>query len=235
MSITSETTDIFDLNKLTPEIISKSTGSTLDKAKEYLPYFQQIFPAFNLNTKLRIAAFLSQVGHESGGLKSTKENLNYSTEGLANTWPSRFAAKLQNGQYAKNSVGRYLPSTLANKIARNPVLIALSSYSNRMGNGGPETNDGWKYIGRSLIQVTGKSNYALLTLDTGIDFISKPELLEQTSFAVLSACWFWNKNNLNLYADKSDILNLTKKINGGTIGLVHRTELYNKAISALSI
>ena len=225
---------------LTLDNIIQGTGCSSKVAEVWLPYFNSVLGNFGIDTPVRIAAFLSQVGHESGGLTSLEENLNYSAEGLANTWPNRFAIKdtsktSLNGVYAKNKVGRYLPNPLAIKIARKPVLIASYTYANRMGNGSVESQEGWKFIGRGLIQVTGKSNYAELTLDTGIDFISNPSLLVQPSYAIISACWFWKKNNLNRFADKKDIVGLTKAINGGDKGLSHRKELFEKACKSLQV
>lgn len=222
------------LENLTVEQLQACTGATKVNAKKFLPYIKEVCKSFGITTTLRLAAFLAQVGHESAGLSQLEENLNYSAEGLANTWPTRYARKLQNGSYAKNTVGRYLPSDLALKIARKPVLIASSCYGNRMGNGSVESQEGWKYRGRGLKQLTGKSNYAELTLDTGIDFVSNPDLLLEPAYAVISACWFWKKNKLEVYADKQDIEGMTKKINGGLIGLEQRKALYKKAIETLS-
>lgn len=221
------------LENLTIEQLQICTGSNKSNAEVFLPYIKEVCKSFGINTPKRLAAFLSQVGHESAGLSCLQENLNYSADGLANTWPGRYSKRLQNGVYAKNSVGRYLPSDLALKIARKPVLIANNCYANRMGNGDDKSGDGWKYRGRGLKQLTGKSNYAELTLDTGIDFVSNPDLLLEPVYAVISACWFWKKNNLEVYADKQDIEGMTKKINGGLIGIEHRKALYNKAIETL--
>jgi len=213
----------------------QGTGCTEKVAEVWLPYFNTIPKNFGIDTPLRMAAFLAQVGHESGGLSLLEENLNYSAEGLANVWPKRYAKRLQNGLYAKNSVGRYLPSTLAIQIARKPVLIASNTYANRMGNGSVESQEGWKYRGRGLIQTTGKSNYANLTLNTGIDFVSNPDLLKEPAYALISACFFWKSNNLNVLADKKDIVSLSKAINGGIIGLEHRKALYEKACKTLQV
>ena len=220
--------------KLTIEQLVQSTGCSNKVAEVWLPYFNSIPSNFGIDTPLRLAAFLSQVGHESGGLVHLEENLNYSAEGLANTWPKRYAQTDQKGLYAKNKVGRYLPSTLALKIARKPVLIANSCYANRMGNGDEKSGEGWKFRGRGLKQLTGKSNYAQLTLETGIDFVSNPDLLLQPSYGVISACWFWKVNNLEYFADKEDIEGMTKKINGGLIGINERKALYSKAIKVLA-
>lgn len=213
----------------------QGTGCSNKVAEVWLPYFNSIPKNFGIDTPLRMAAFLAQVGHESGGLTLLEENLNYSAEGLANVWPKRYAKKLQNGLYAKNSVGRYLPSTLAIKIARKPVLIASNTYADRMGNGSVESQEGWKYRGRGILQITGKSNYAELTLNTGIDFVSNPDLLKEPAYALISACFFWKNNNLNRFADKKDILSLSKAINGGIIGLEHRKALYEKACKTLQV
>ena len=213
----------------------QGTGCTEKVAEVWLPYFNTIPKSFGIDTPLRMAAFLAQVGHESGGLVHLEENLNYSAEGLANTWPKRYAQIDQKGLCAKNKVGRYLPSTLALKIARKPVLIASNTYADRMGNGSVESQEGWKYRGRGCIATTGKSNYAELTLNTGIDFVSKPDLLTEPAYALISACFFWKNNNLNRFADKKDILSLSKAINGGIIGLEHRKALYEKACKTLQV
>ena len=213
----------------------QGTGCSNKVAEVWLPYFNSIPKNFGIDTPLRMAAFLAQVGHESGGLTLLEENLNYSAEGLANTFPKRYARKLQNGLYAKNSVGRYLPSTLALQIARKPILIASWTYADRMGNASVESQEGWKYRGRGLIALTGKSNYAELTLNTGIDFVSNPDLLKEPAYALISACFFWKNNNLNRFADKKDVLSLSKAINGGIIGLEHRKALYEKACKTLQV
>jgi putative chitinase len=222
------------LNTLTTEQLQVCTGASKSNAELFLPYIKEVCKSFGINTPKRLAAFLSQVGHESAGFSQLEENLNYSAEGLANVWPKRYAKRLQNGVYAKNKVGRYLPSTLALKIARRPVLIANNCYANRMGNSDEASGEGWKFRGRGLKQLTGKSNYARLTLETGIDFISNPDLLLQPAYGVISACWFWKVNNLEYFADKEDIEGLTEKINGGLIGIQQRKALYSKAIEILS-
>ena len=221
--------------QLTIDQLVQGTGCTEKVAEVWLPYFNSILPNFSIDTPLRVAAFLSQVGHESGGLALLEENLNYSAEALANVWPKRYAKTLQNGVYAKNPVGRYLPSNLALQIARKPVLIASNTYANRMGNGSVESQEGWKYRGMGLLQLTGKSNYAELTLNTGIDFVSNPDLLKEPAYALISACFFWKNNNLNRFADKKDIESLSKAINGGLIGLEHRKALYAKACKTLQV
>lgn len=166
---------------------------------------------FEINTPLRVQHFLAQVLHESGNLSTFKENLNYSAKGLTTTFRKYF-----------------LTEEVATPYARKPDLIANKVYASRMGNGDESTGDGAKFKGRGAIQVTGRENYTQLSKTTGIDFISKPELLETTKYALLSAGWFWSKTGLNAFADKDDILTITKRINGGTNGLNERIENLKK-------
>ena len=166
---------------------------------------------YNINTPLRIAHFLAQILHESGYLKALKENLNYSVQGLTKTFKKYFINEAEALPYARNQ------EKIANKV-----------YANRMGNGPESSGDGWKYRGRGVIMITGKDNYTTLSKDTGIDFVKKPQLLEQMDYAIMSGGWYWNKNNLNTIADKDDILTITKRINGGTIGIESRKEILQK-------
>lgn len=166
---------------------------------------------YNINTPLRIAHFLAQILHESGYLKTLKENLNYSVQGLTKTFKKYFINEAEALPYARNQ------EKIANKV-----------YANRMGNGPESSGDGWKYRGRGVIMITGKDNYTTLSKDTGIDFVKKPQLLEQMDYAIMSGGWYWNKNNLNTIADKDDILTITKRINGGTIGIESRKEILQK-------
>ena len=169
--------------------------------------YKSLFDSYHINTKLRIAHFMAQIEHESG-LNPISENLNYSALGLLKTF------------------GKYFNSLTAKKNERNPEKIANIVYGNRMGNN--EIGDGWKYRGRGFIQITGKNNYISLSKDTRIDYLNNPDWLLREADSVISALWFWNKNKLNDLADKNDILSITKKINGGINGLVHRKELLKK-------
>lgn len=169
--------------------------------------YKSLFESYHLNTKLRTAHFMAQIEHESG-LKPITENLNYSAEGLLKTF------------------SKYFNSVTAKQNERKPEQIANIVYGNRMGNN--EIGDGWKYRGRGFIQITGKNNYISLSKDTRIDYLNNPDLLLSEPNSVISALWFWNKNKLNNLADKNNILSITKKINGGTNGLVHRKELLKK-------
>lgn len=174
---------------------------------------------FQINTRLRLAAFLAQIGHESGRLSRVIENLNYSAAALQRTWPSLFDAKL------------------AAEYARQPERIANVAYNARMGNTAP--GDGWKYRGRGLIQVTGKNNYTACGKALGLDLITTPSLLEAPKGAALSAGWFWDSNRLNVLADAGDIQNIGSIINTGRRGRVpngaaERLALYQVALKALA-
>lgn len=219
--------------QLTSEILIKCGVKDKETAEKFLPYLNEVLPKFGIDTKLRLAGFIAQTVHESTGWSVLQEGLNYSAEGLANTWPKRYAKTLQNGSYAKNLVGRYLPSQKALNLAKKPIMIANDCYANRMGNGDVASGDGWKYRGLGLKQTTGKSNYTALSKATGIDFVNHPELLLEPVYALISAAWFWQANNLNRFADKKDIQGMTKVINGGTIGLDKRIALFNKALAAI--
>lgn len=170
---------------------------------KWLEPLLETFEKYEINTPKRQACFLGQCMHESGGFKFLKENLNYSAKGLVATWPSRFP----NEEYAE-------------EYARKPERIANKVYSGRMGN--TEDGDGAKYIGRGLIQLTGKDNYKAVTEALGEDLVANPQLLEEPRYAALSAGWFWNKKGLNALADANDIETMTKRINGGSIGIADR-------------
>ena len=159
-----------------------------------------------INTSLRLSHFFAQIHHESN-LKPINENLNYSAERLLKIFP------------------KYFNQTTAIQYARQQQGIANKVYCNRMGNSDEKSGDGWKYRGRGFIQLTGKNNYQALSKDTGIDYINNPDKLLNEADAMIAALWFWNKNKINILADKDDIIAITKRINGGTIGLEHRIQL----------
>jgi putative chitinase len=176
---------------------------------------QETFEKYQINTPKRQACFIGQCMHESGGFKFLRENLNYSAKALMNTWPSRFP-----------------DMDTAEKFERNPSAIANKVYGGRMGN--TEDGDGAKYIGRGLIQLTGKDNYRAFGEAIGEDLIANPQLVEQPRYAALSAGWFWNKRGLNALADAMDITTLTVRINGGRIGIDDRIAKINKALDVLA-
>ena len=183
----------------------------------------------------RIAAFIAQVGHESGHLTRLVENLNYSADGLANTWPNRYAEPDGKGGYVKVMVkdrSRNKPNALGLSLAGKPEQIANNVYAGRMGNTAP--GDGWKYRGRGLIQLTGKTNYHLCGEALGLDLHAQPELLEKPQHSCMAAAWFWGSNGLNSLADKGDLETITRRINGGLTGLADRQTLYARALKVLA-
>lgn len=182
---------------------------------------------FEINTPQRIAAFLAQTSHESGGYTMLSENLNYRAATLAACWPNRFAELGPDKKPVRDAKGALIPTKVAQSIAGKPELIANLVYSNRMGNGPAESGDGWKYRGRGLKQLTGKDNYTRCGQALGLDLVSSPDMLLEPLAAARSAGWFWKTNNLSAFADADDIKGMTKKINGGYIGLEQRQALYN--------
>ena len=189
----------------------------------YLDYWYdalyQILPEYNINTPERVAAFIAQCAHESGNFRFLQENLNYKAESLTKTFKKYFPTLESAQPYAKK------PQMIANKV-----------YANRMGNGDEASGDGFRYLGRGLIQLTGKNNYTFFAASVGIENMDEcVEYLGTFEGAVQSACFFWENSNLNQWADKGDILTLTKRINGGTIGLEDRIKHYNHALHVLGI
>jgi putative chitinase len=168
---------------------------------------------YKINTRKRAVAFLAQIGLESAGLTRLEEGLNYSAQGLANTWPSRYAVGGSKGPKP------YQPNALAKRLHRNPVAIANNVYADRMGNGPEALGNGWKHRGMGPKQLTGLDNHRRCGAALGIDLVNSPELLKQPVAGSLSACWFWAENSLSRFADTDDFTGLTKAINGGLIGL----------------
>ena len=185
-------------------------------AEALLPGLEAAIKTADLDTPARLSAFLAQTGHESGGFKFLEENLNYKPETLCRVWPSHF-----------NEENCY-------EFSGNPEAIANFAYAGRMGNGDAETGDGWRYRGRGFLQLTGKENYEHASSDLGFDFVSEPDAVATPEGAALTAAWFWKKHNLNHYVDNNDFTQMTKIINGGTIGLEDRVARFNHAMSVLA-
>lgn len=197
------------------DYILPNVAGTASLQKFVVP-LNKVFKDYQINTKLRASAFIAQVGHESGEFLYVKENLNYSAAGLVATFP------------------KYFPNQkVADEYARQPVRIASHVYANRLGNGDEASQDGWKFRGRGLIQVTGRANYNACAQALGMTLEAVTDYLETTEGAVVSAAWFWNSHNLNILADKPDFIRITKIINGGTKGLSHRQLLYQRALQVL--
>jgi putative chitinase len=178
--------------------------------------FNKVFEKYEINTKERVAGFLAQCGHESLDFTVLKENLNYGAKGLRGTF------------------GKYFPDdATAAKYERKPEMIANRVYASRMGNGNEASGDGYKFRGRGAIQLTGCSNYTAFAKDVGKTIDETIVYLETLEGAIESACWFWKKNGLNEIADKKDITLMTKRINGGTIGLEDRKKHWEKNLQVL--
>ena len=184
--------------------------------QKWLKPLNDTFAKYQINTPTRQAAFIGQCGHESNNFKTLEENLHYSAKGLMATWPSRFP-----------------DIAVAEKYANNPEMIANKVYGNRADLGNNEDGDGWKYHGRGVIQLTGKSNYTICGEALGQAFVNAPTLVLEPEWACLSAGWFWNKKGLNTLADNEDWTTMTKRINGGTLGLDDRINRIHKAMDIL--
>jgi putative chitinase len=198
-----------------------AAGVKPERALQWIEAIQWACTEFEIATPRRIAGFLGQCAHETGGFAVLEENLNYSAETLATVWPNRFAVLGQDRKPVKIN-GKNQPNKFALALHRKPESIANVVYANRMGNGSIESGDGWKYRGRGLKQLTGKDNASRCGKALGVDLVSHPEFLLQPVFAAKSAAWFWKENKLNGFADAWDLVGLTKKINGGLIGLSDR-------------
>lgn len=183
---------------------------------KWLEPLNKTFEKYEINTPTRQAAFIGQCGHESVSFKVLEENLNYSAKGLCATWPSRFP----NLEFAA-------------EYERKPERIANKVYGGRADLGNTEEGDGWRFHGRGLIQLTGRTNYTVCGQALGQPFAEHPELVLEPEWACLSAGWFWNKRGLNSLADAEDWTTITKRINGGTIGLDDRVNRIHKAMDIL--
>jgi putative chitinase len=177
---------------------------------EWLAAVNELLPKYEINSKSRISCFLAQCVHESAGFTALKENLNYSAEGLQKTFAKYFTAALAVG------------------YAKKPELIANRVYANRMGNGDEASGDGFRYCGRGVIQLTGKTNYERFAKSINKTLEETVAYLTTVPGALESACWFWKTNNLNSLADSEDMKTITKKINGGFLGLEDRIKHFNE-------
>jgi putative chitinase len=200
-------------------IITKEQLAQLIPGNPYLDQWcnalNEILPDYGIDTPQRVAAFIAQCAHESGNFRALKENLNYRPETLR---------KLFSKYFPTDDLARAYAS-----MPNKQEAIANRIYASRMGNGDEQSGDGFRYCGRGLIQLTGKDNYTFFAGSLDIPVEEAAEYLQTFEGAVQSACWFWETNNLNQWADKDDILTLTKRINGGTIGLEDRKKHYEHA------
>jgi putative chitinase len=222
---TQESTIVKEDKIVAPVISSPSVGGLkIDKLRGHIPdsviaQIPDTAAKFNITNNLRLAHFLAQCGHESGGFKAVSENVNYSAAGL------------------KNIFGKYFPGNLSESYARNPQKIASRVYGNRMGNGPEESGDGYKFRGRGYIQLTGKNNYTQFTKFIGEDCVTNPDLVA-TKYPLASAAFFFDSNKLwaicDKGADNATITAVTKRVNGGTIGLSDRIKHFNEYYKLLS-
>jgi putative chitinase len=211
-----------------PAVVSAPTtilvsSFKLDKLKGHIPdsviaAIPDTAAKFNITNVLRLAHFLAQAGHESGQFKATSENLNYSSKGLLGIFP------------------RYFNASTAEQYARKPEMIASKVYGGRMGNGAEATKDGYKFRGRGYIQLTGKDNYTQFDKAVPEDILANPDLVA-TKYALMSAAWFFDKNKLwgicDKGADQATVTAVTKRVNGGTIGLPDRIKHFNEYYNLL--
>jgi len=202
---------------------------TLGQLKQMLPKnpyvadwheaLSQLLPDYDINTPRRIAAFVAQCAHESGNFMVLKENLNYRPATLRKVFPKYFPTDAIANEYCAR--------------LNKQMHIASRVYANRMGNGDEASQEGWKFCGRGLIQLTGKNNYQAFADSLEMDVNDVPEYLGTFEGAAQSACWFWETNGLNKWADVGDIRELTRRINGGYIGLEDRIKHYNHALHVM--
>jgi putative chitinase len=206
-----------------PSVVVPPSSFKLDKLKGHIPdsvlaQIPDTAAKFNITNPLRLAHFLAQCGHESGGWKATSENLNYSSKGLLGIFP------------------RYFTPALAEQYARKPEAIASRVYGGRMGNGVEATKEGFKFRGRGYIQLTGKDNYSAFDKFVPEEILANPDLVA-TKYPLMSAAWFFNKNGLwsicDKGADQGTVTAVTKRVNGGTIGLPDRIKHFNEYYNLL--
>jgi len=195
------------------ECLPDAKRSNLEK---FVEGFNETFEHFDISTPERMAMFIAQTAHESGNFATTSENLFYSAKGLNGTFKKYFSTVAVAEPYAKK------PEKIANRV-----------YCNRMGNGDEASGEGYKYRGRGIIQLTGKDNYTHCGNALELDLLTDPDSVADNPVAVLSAGWFWDTRKLNTWADKGDVLTVTKKINGGTIGLADRKKHYEHILEVL--
>lgn len=209
-----------------------AAGIKREVADRWLPHVQAALDQFNISTEKQVAAWLAQTAHESGGYTLLTENLNYRASIMAVCWPNRFAEMGPDKKPKKDAQGKNIPNKFALALERKPEMIANVVYASRMGNGPPESGEGWKYRGRGLKQLTGKDNYTRCGKALGLDLVEQPDLLLEPAGAALSAAWFWGVNKCGAFADADDFVGLTKKINGGTIGLQDRQRRYKDVLAS---
>ena len=180
-------------------------ANSLGIQPQWVDAINTTFDKFGINTPVRQACFIGQASHECNNFRTLEENLNYKAEALMRLWSKRFPTLEVANQYAKN------PQKIANKV-----------YADRMGNRDEASGDGYRFRGRGCFQLTGHANYFHAGTACGVDFVMQPDLVATPQYAPMTAGWFWNTHELNQFADSRDYVTMTKRINGGTIGLEER-------------
>jgi putative chitinase len=197
-------------------MVNKTQLEKLHIGEQWVDALNETFERFGIVTHAQQASFIGQCGHECGNFKVLEENLNYRAETLMKLWKSRFPTL-----------------EIANEYAKNPKKIANKVYASRMGNRDESSGDGFRFRGRGCIQLTGHANYFHAGKACGEDFVMNPDLVATPKYAAMTAGWFWNTHKLNQYADARDYVSMTKKINGGTIGLNDRVKHISHALEIL--
>lgn len=201
---------------ITVQQLAAALGIPLERAQIWIDQLNGAMSRFQINTPGRAAAFIAQIGHESGLLARISENLNYSAEGLLATFPTHFTEEESH------------------RFQHKPISIANRVYANRHGNGDEASADGWRYRGRGLIQLTFKDNYRACGEALGIDLAANPDVLNLPLNAAMAAAWYWQAHGCNALADKGDFAGITRAINGGLNGLPARLALWASAKKALA-
>jgi len=198
-------------------MVNKQQLQSMHIDEQWVEPLNETFAKFDISTPIRQASFIGQAAHESGNFKKLQEGLSYSAERLMKIWPKRFPTL-----------------EMAQKYARNEKALANNVYANRMGNRDEASGDGFRFSGKGLFQLTGHSNFYHAGQALGVDLVMQPELVLTPKYAALTAGFFWSTHKLNQYADTRDFLMMTKKINGGIIGLDDRIKHINHALDILS-
>lgn len=198
-------------------MVNKEQLAKLHIGAEWVDALNQTFDKFNISTPIQQASFIGQCSHECGNFKVLSENLNYRAETLMKLWKTRFPTL-----------------EVANEYSRNPKKIANKVYASRMGNRDESSGDGFRFRGRGCIQLTGHANYFHAGKACGVDFVMEPDLVATPQYAAMTAGWFWDTHKLNQFADVRDFKTMTKKINGGFIGLDDRIKHINHAMQVLT-
>lgn len=224
-----------------------AAGIKQSLAVTWHPWVCKALEEFKIDSPTQVAAWLAQTAHESGGYMLLEENLNYRATVMAVCWPNRFAevepdpAKPGKTRPKRDAKGALIPNKFALALERKPEALANVVYASRMGNGPTESGEGWKYRGRGLKQLTGKDNYTRCAKALGVDLVANPDLVIQPEFAARSAAWFWASNGCGQIIDgaactkdslSQDFVALTKRINGGTIGLPDREKRFKAVLAS---